>query len=136
MKGFFRLLIALNMALCCCRAESAETWLCTYKSENSAQFSSTLELAGNLLIEWPYDTRYRIIENNRYAIIAEDHYADFDPVLNQPNIFTTIVMLEKASLRYSQTVTLAGNAPRQWTGFCRERLETPDNAIASVTESR
>lgn len=122
------------------QAASAETWLCTYTSGNSSPFSSTLTLAGNLLIERPYDTRYRILENNRYAIIAEDHYAAFDPILSEPSIFISTILLEKARLHYTQTIALSGSPAKQWTGTCREWLNPSslpsESAIAGVADAK
>jgi hypothetical protein len=129
---------ALSALLFCSPAHSSEVWLCRYKAGGSATFSSVLELTNDLLVEHPYATRYRVVENNRHALIAQHHYAEFDPVSNEPNIFTTIIILEKPSLRYSQTVVLVGNLPRQWTGACQEQSQSSGAAdiVIGAREAR
>jgi hypothetical protein len=76
------------------------------------------------LIEEPYGTRYRILEDSAHAIVAEDHYGDFDPVLVTPNIFIASVLIDKDSHRLTYTIAQSGSEAKQWTGLCR-RLDTP-----------
>lgn len=122
------LTVAAGFVAVSTQSAQADDWICTYSTSGAADatpFSISLRVADGLLIEQPYDTRYRILENNDHAIVAEDHYADVDPVLVAPNIFITTVMIDKGSRRFTQTTALSGSAVRQWTGSCTQRFEMP-----------
>jgi len=101
----------------------ADSWSCSYSARPGGPLNFVKFVAADgLLIEEPDGTRYRILEDSAHAIIAEDHYGDFDPVLVAPNIFIASVLIDKASQRLTYTIAQSGNEAKQWTGPCR-RLE-------------
>jgi hypothetical protein len=115
----------------------AETWSCTYSArpDGPLSFVKFVSVDG-LLIEEPYGTRYRVLSDNAHALIAEDHYGDFDPVLVIPNIFIAAVLIDKASYRLTYTITHSSSDAKQWTGSCR-KLEAPvprQNEVAKAID--
>jgi hypothetical protein len=106
----------------------AETWVCTDAKFEAGRFPIELSLQDGLLTEQPLGVpRYRLLANTPYAIIAEDHFADFDPVLGTVSIFVSAIMIDRSNGSFTATMTLADGAPHQRTGRCR-RFETQARA--------
>ena len=115
----------------------ADSWSCSYAAQPDGpiNFVKFVSVDG-LLFEEADGTRYRILEDNAHAIIAEDHYGDFDPVLVIPNIFIASVLIDKASHRLTYTIAHSGGSVKQWSGSCR-RLEASvprQSDIANATD--
>jgi hypothetical protein len=132
MYSTVRLLVATLFVLSSSLAHSSD-WSCLRGLASDEQAVPVLFLTkGLLLIEEPSGTRYRILENNDHAILAEYHYADFDPVLTSPLLFITTMMIDKSSLRFTHTTAINDREPRQFSGFCR--LKTSAVAISEVRD--
>jgi len=112
-----------NMARSQTAAGAGETWVCVEPGRSLREGYPPLELAfeGDLLIEQPLGaTRYRLIANTRYAIIAVDDYADFDHALGQVSIFASTLVLDRITGAFAiTTTTLSETPPTHRTGRCR-----------------
>jgi hypothetical protein len=124
MKLTLPILIAASFAFG--YSAQASSWSSIYTSAGQ-KHSVVFVRKDEILIEEPYDTRYRILENNDHAILAEYHYADFDPVLTSALLFITTLMIDKSSLRFTHTTSVSGSEAKQFSGICRLRLSTRTN---------
>jgi hypothetical protein len=121
---------------------SAETWVCTdsHPSNRAEQQTFTLSLIKDegILVEQTLGVpRYRILENNKFAIIAEDHYGDFDSVLNTIVVFISTLIIDRGSSQFTYTTAVSGSEVQQRTGQCRQFDEETnfarDDALAQAT---
>jgi hypothetical protein len=98
----------------------SETWICTDSDPGFAGQLVIMALNGELMIEQSSDiTQFRVLENNRYALIAEDHSGEFDSVLNTIIVTVSMVTIDKISSRFTHTTALSGGGVRQRSGFCK-----------------
>ena len=74
-----------------------------------------------------------LLENNQNALLAENHYADYDPVLTTITLFVETVMIDKLSRRLTITTAVSGGDVKQVVGFCQATAETDSrqNAVTS-----
>jgi hypothetical protein len=107
-----------------------EVWIC---SDSDAVGSdrqpavTSMSLADGLLIEQPQGTpRYRILANTGHAIVAVDHYGDFDPVLARVLIFVSSLTIDKSSGIFMLTTTSTSGVVQR-TGQCRRFVEFTTN---------
>ena len=108
-----------------------ERWICTFlystNSVSSADVSFTV--AGTMLVERPYEARYTILENNDHALLAEQHYADYDNVLQRTLIYLTSVMIDKSTQVINFTSEIGGEKPNSHLGRCRRHDNNTKSGI-------
>lgn len=98
----------------------AETWLCTPAEYPFDDQFVIMALNGEVIVEQLSElTQYRVLENNRYALIAEHHTSDFDALLDRIVITASMVTIDKTSSRFTYTTAVSGNAVQQRGGLCR-----------------
>jgi hypothetical protein len=98
----------------------SETWICTDADPGFAGHLVIMALNGELMIEQSSDiTRFRVLENNRYALIAENHSGDFDPVFNTIIVTISMVTIDKVSSKFTYTTAPTGSGVWQRSGRCR-----------------
>jgi hypothetical protein len=118
--------------------QATETWVCTDRTWSPREGRPPLELSleGNLVIEQPLGaTRYRLIANTQYALIAVDDFADFDPVLGQVSIFASTLVLDRTTGAFAiTTTTLSETPPGHRAGRCRvfDNRPAADRALAQT----
>ena len=111
----------------------SETWICTDTQPGFAGQLVVMALNGALMIEQSSDiTQFRVLENNRYALIAEDHSGDFDSVLNTIIVRVSMVTIDKISSRFTYTTALSGSGVRQRGGPCKGFGERSESASSQA----
>jgi hypothetical protein len=127
---------ALSPAARTAAPQAAETWVCTDATFEAGRFPLELSLQDGVLSEQPLGLpRYRLLANTPYAIIGEDHFGDFDPVLGMPSIFMSAILIDRVTGSFTATTALAGGTPHQRTGRCR-RFEAQAPASDGVLARR
>lgn len=108
-------------AIACVASPAAEIWVCTGAAPDPLEFL----LTEGVLSEQPLGLpRYRLLANTTHAVIGEDHYGDFDPVLGTASIFVSTVMIDRITGNFMATTSAIGRAPQHREGSCR-RFEKP-----------
>lgn len=116
------LIRSILFVVCCFTASTsarASVWLCSSIKAGGLTSYVNFLIVDQTLIEQPNEARFRILENNDHALLAEFHYADFDPVLMSLNLFIVTLMIDKTSYRFTHTMVLSGHEARQSSGNCR-----------------
>lgn len=100
-------------------AASSDEWICTL-ANSTDRTPMVMTTAGDVMIEQPLGIpRYRILQNSDAVLVAEDHYNDYDPVLNARLLFVTTVMIDKTSSLLTMTIVMSGAGVLQHNGHCR-----------------
>jgi hypothetical protein len=110
-------------------------WVCSdHKgSPHDGRPPLELEMKDGLLIERPLGSpRYRLLADNAFAIIAVDHFADFEPVLGMVNIFVSTMTIDKTTGNFAMTTIVSDKVLEPRTGKCRmfEQQAAGDKVLA------
>ncbi len=110
----------------------SETWICTDASPASSGHLVIMALDGTLTIEQASNiTQFRVLENNPYALIAEDHSGELDTLLNKMNVALSMVSIDKISSRFTYTTALSSGV-WQRSGLCRGFGEGSENVLSQA----
>ena len=122
-------LAAVVAATFLARSGAAESWVCSYVGQERL----ILAIRGGLLRAQLHDAvSYNVLQNNEFAIIAEGHYGNFDPLRGEVVISITTVTIDKRSSRFTYTIGQRGSDVRQQTGKCRGYDEGLENSLPAA----
>lgn len=122
--------MALAAALLLVMPACADTWICSGTNGLDVR-ASVFVLGDKLIVEQTLaGHRYSVLESNRHAVIAEDHFVNFDPVLNEVIVYISTLVIDKSRGRFAQITALSGSEPRVQSGFCRGYDEGAENAVS------
>ncbi|MFZ4120822.1 MAG: hypothetical protein ACOYKM_04085 [Caulobacterales bacterium] len=92
---------------------SGESWTCTYMGyairENEAPRPVIVRFTveGEELVEGSFGQRYRILQNNQYALIAAWSIAEIEPTLSEPSIASWSIVIDKRNGFFSRVNLIA-----------------------------
>jgi hypothetical protein len=99
-KGAGALATALLLTLAGCSAANAEqSWTCTYPgylADRAPVIVRYREIDG-FLVEEEFGTKYRILQDNRHAVIATWTFAEIERGNSAPSIAAATIMIVKAT---------------------------------------
>jgi hypothetical protein len=101
----------------------SESWTCTYPGfgVDKKSVTRTFTIKGDKLVDAKWGTdNYDLLENNRYAVIAVDHFARSDNPRNvgTVRIFSSTVIIDKTFGHFIYMVGEIGDEPGYREGRC------------------
>ena len=115
-------------------AAAGESWTCTYigyairENEPPRPVIVRFTVEGDELVDGTFGQRYRILQNNRYGLIAAWSIAEIEPTQSEPSIASWSVVIDKRNGFFSRVNLIAepGRSGAARDGSCI-RDQTPSN---------
>ena len=101
---------------------NAESWTCTYPGfiHNRPAVTVRFSIENGKLVDNTLGgaTKYEVVENNEYSVIAVDHYSKFDGLKGAVRIFSATVIIEKRLGQFIYMIGEIGEEPGYHKGSC------------------
>jgi len=108
------------------RSGLAESWICSVIGKD---LRITFVNGAMQVAESHSGASLNVLQNDEFAIIAEQHYGNFDPRTNGVVMWMRSVMLDKRSNLFAYTNAQIGSPVRQQLGQCRGYDEGRENSL-------